>query len=167
MTGATDGCDVALGSIEVAGSWKTEGVKVACESDDLDNNEDQKENQKNIDDNESEKEQKTPGIGTELYVYKEDELTEEDQAEIYTKWTAFAGSLSVSPLLLNTEEAKTDEDSENIRIRVWEKLSSELTDLTVFDKSEPKPGIPGGITFTKENGSWMIRFWPGPFCRIL
>ena len=85
---------------------------------------------------------KTPGIGTELYVYKEDELTEEDQAEIYTKWTAFAGSLSVSPLLLNTEEAKTDEDSENIRIRVWEKLSSELTDLTVFDKSEPKPGIP-------------------------
>ena len=71
--------------------------------------------------------------------------------------------MSVSPLLLNTEEAKTDEDSENIRIRVWEKLSSELTDLTVFDKSEPKPGIPGGITFTKENGSWMIRFWPGLF----
>ena len=34
------------------------------------------------DDNKSEKEQKTPGIGTELYVYKEDELTEEDQAEI-------------------------------------------------------------------------------------
>ena len=58
----------------------------------------------------------------------------DSQAEIYTKWTAFAGSLSVSPLLLNTEEAKTDEDSENIRIRVWEKLSSELTDLTVFDK---------------------------------
>ena len=67
------------------------------------------------------------------------------------------------PLLLNTEEAKTDEDSENIRIRVWEKLSSELTDLTVFDKTEPKPGIPGGITFTKENGSWMICFWPGLF----
>ena len=88
-----------------------------------------------------------------LYVYKEDELTEEDQAEIYTKWTAFAGSLSVSPLLLNTEEAKTDEDSENIRIRVWEKLSSELTDLT-------------GITFTKENGSWMIRFWPGLFAEF-
>ena len=60
-------------------------------------------------------------------------------------------------LLLNTEEAKTDEDSENIRIRVWEKISSELTDLTVFDKSEPKPGIPGGITFTKENGSWNYR----------
>ena len=58
---------------------------------------------------------------------------------------------------------RQDEDSENIRIRVWEKLSSELTDLTVFDKSEPKPGIPGGITFTKENGSWMIRFWPGLF----
>ena len=27
VTGATDGCDVALGSIEVAGSWNTEGVK--------------------------------------------------------------------------------------------------------------------------------------------
>ena len=34
----------------------------------------EKENQKeNTDDNKSEKEQKTPGIGTELYVYKEDE----------------------------------------------------------------------------------------------
>ena len=64
MTGATDGCDVALGSIEVAGSWNTEGVKVACESYDSNNNEDQedqKENQKeNTDDNKSEKEQKTP-----------------------------------------------------------------------------------------------------------
>ena len=49
---------------------------------------------------------KSPGIGTELYVYKEDELTEEDQAEIYTKWTAFAGSLSVSPLLLNYRRSK-------------------------------------------------------------
>ena len=168
VTGATDGCDVALGSIEAAGSWNTEGVKVACESDDSNNNEDQedqKENQKNEDGDESENEQKTPGIGTELYVYKEDELTEEDQAEIYTKWAAFAGSLSVSPLLLNTEEAKTDEDSENIRIRVWEKLSSELTDLTVFHKTQPEPGIPGGITFTKENGSWMIRFWPGLFAK--
>ena len=46
VTGATDGCDVALGSIEVAGSWKTEGVKVACESDDLDNNEDQEDQKK-------------------------------------------------------------------------------------------------------------------------
>ena len=49
VTGATDGCDVALGSIEVAGSWNTEGVKVACESYDSNNNEDQedqKENQK-------------------------------------------------------------------------------------------------------------------------
>ena len=165
VTDATDGCDVALGSIEAAGSWSTEGVKVACESDDSNNNEDQKENQKNEDGDEPENEQKTPGIGTALYVYKEGELTEEDQAEIYTKWTAFAGSLSVSPLLLNTEEAKTDEDSENIRIRVWEKLSSELTDLTVFDKTQPEPGIPGGITFTKENGSWMIRFWPGLFAK--
>ena len=34
VTDATDGCDVALGSIEAAGSWSTEGVKVACESDD-------------------------------------------------------------------------------------------------------------------------------------
>ena len=74
MTGATDGCDVALGSIEAAGIWNKEGVKVACESDNSNNNEDQKENQKeNTDDNKSEKEQKTPGIGTELYVYKEDE----------------------------------------------------------------------------------------------
>ena len=46
-------------------------------------------------------------------------------------------------------------------------LSSELTDLTVFDKSEPKPGIPGGITFTKENGSWMNSFLARSFCRIL
>ena len=57
------------------------------------NNEDQEDQKKNTDDNKSEKEQKTPGIGTELYVYKEDELTEEDQAEIYTKWTAFCRKL--------------------------------------------------------------------------
>ena len=55
VTGVTDGCDVALGSIKVAGSWNMEGVKVACESDDSNNNEDQEEN---IDDNKSEKEQK-------------------------------------------------------------------------------------------------------------
>ena len=148
---------MALGSIEAAGIWNKEGVKVACESDDSNNNEDQEDQKENKDDNKSEKEQKTPGIGTELYVYKEDELTEGDQAEIYTKWTAFAGSLSVSPLLLNTEEAKTDEDSENIRIRVWEKLSSELTDLTVFDKSEPKPGILGDRKSTRLNSSHKHR----------
>lgn len=40
-------------------------------------------------------------------IYKEDELTEEDKAEIYTKWTALREAWSDSPLLLNTEEAKT------------------------------------------------------------
>ena len=119
------------------------------------------------DDNESENEQKTPGIGTALYVYKEGELTEEDQAEIYTKWTAFAGSLSVSPLLLNTEEAKTDEDSENIRIRVWEKLSSELTDLTVFDKSAAKAWYSRRNHIYKGERIMDDSFLARSFCRIL
>ena len=116
---------------------------------------------KNRDDNESEKEQKTPGIGTVLYVYQDGELTEEDQAEVYTKWTTFAGSLSVSPLLLNTEEAKTDEDSENIRIRVWEKLSSELTDLTVFAWYSRRNHIYKGERIMDD--SFLAR----SFCRIL
>lgn len=47
VTGVTDGCDVALGSIEVAGSWNMEGVKVACESDDSNNNEDQEDQKEN------------------------------------------------------------------------------------------------------------------------
>ena len=55
VTGATDGCDVALGSIEAAGIWNKEGVKVACESDDSNNNEDQEDQKENTDDNESEK----------------------------------------------------------------------------------------------------------------
>ena len=69
----------------------------------------------------SQKKQKTPGIGTELYVYKEDELTEEDQAEIYTKWTAFAGSLSVSPSSFKYRRSKRQMRTAKIYVYVYGK----------------------------------------------
>lgn len=135
VTNITEGCDVSLGSIAVTGTWQTEGVGILHQN----------------------------GIGTALYVYQDGELAEDDPAELYTKWTVLAGNVSISPLLLNTEEAKEDTSDENIRVRVWKKLQDELSDLTVFEREEPMPGAPNGIAFTEAQDTAEVSWQPGLF----
>ena len=173
VTDVTEGCAVSLGSIAVTGTWQIEGVGISrfaeaqedskqdtSESNTQSQNDNQKDDSQKED---SQQDENQNGIGTVLYVYQDGELTEDDPAELYTKWTVFAGNVSISPLLLNTEEAKADTSDENIRIRVWEKLREELSDLTVFEREEPMPGAPSGIAFTEADDTAEVSWQPGQF----
>ena len=180
VTNITEGCDVSLGSIVVTGTWQTEGVGIsrfAEEQEDREkdasesNSQSQGQNDSQKEDNQEDDSQKEDdqqdenqnGIGTALYVYQDGELAEDDPAELYTKWTVLAGNVSISPLLLNTEEAKEDMSDENIRVRVWKKLQDELSDLTVFEREEPMPGAPSGIAFTEAQDTAEVSWQLGLF----
>ena len=174
VTNVTDGFDVSLGGIVIDGSWQTEGIALADRLSDGKSEEtselaaDIKISQTHASDSDQrevldEASPREKGIGTALYVKQDAELTESDSADLYTKWTALAGNLSISPLLLNTEDAKLDQDDENIRVRVWEKLRDELTDLSIFEIEEPLPEIPSGITVDNQGDETNVTWQPGLF----
>ena len=178
VTDAIEG-DVSLGSIVVKGTWQTEGVEISrfaktredeTASETPDEKKNKQEDSKDHTNDEQRKEQDTnlvdhqkKGIGTAFYVHQNGDLTEENSADLYTKWIVLAGNVSISPLLLDTEEAKKDTSDENVRIRVWKKLQKELTDLTVFEREEPKPGVPSGITFAETEDLTRVSWQPGMF----
>lgn len=107
--------------------------------------------------------EKEKGAGTPFFADGAEEADESAPVSVYTVQAVQAGELSVSPLLLNTEEARTDTEEDNIRCRIWKKLDEELEKPEKFDCPPQPPQMPSGICFIAGQDEMTMEWQPAAY----